>query len=101
MRVGAYHRHIAHYDVVQAFGKILTTALGHSFNIAAPAAFEYRVAGEYLSERTGVPTVDVVAPGYHSFEININKARSMLGYEPQNDIFRMIDRALQYRAQAS
>jgi len=95
-----YHRHIVHIDdVVQAFGKMLgnPTALGHSFNIAAPSAFEYRVAGDYLSERTGVPTVDVTAAGYHSFEINIAKARAMLGYEPQNDIFRMIDRALDYR----
>jgi len=99
-----YHRHIVHIDdLVQAFGKTLgnPTALGHSFNIAAPAAFEYRVAGDYLSERTGVPTVDVVAAGYHSFAININKARSLLGYEPQNDIFRMIDRALQYRERAN
>lgn len=99
-----YHRHIVHIDdVVQAFGRILgnPTALGHSFNIAGPSAFEYRVAGGYLSERTGVPTVDVVAPGYHSFEINITKARTMLGYAPENDIFRMIDRALEYRQRAN
>jgi len=99
-----YHRHIVHIDdLVQALGRILgnPTALGHSFNIAAPSAFDYRVAGDYLSERTGVPTVNVTAAGYHSFEINITKARSMLGYDPQNDIFRMIDRALEYRERAN
>ncbi len=99
-----YHRHIVHIDdVVQAFGKIIgnPTALGHSFNIAGPSAFDYRVAGDYLSERTGVPTIDIVCPGYHSFEINITKARTMLGYAPENDIFRMIDRALQHREQAN
>ncbi|MGD9494862.1 MAG: NAD-dependent epimerase/dehydratase family protein [Armatimonadota bacterium] len=99
-----YHRHIVHIDdVVQAFGRILgnPTALGQSFNIAGPAPFDYRVAADYLSERTGVPTIDIVCPGYHSFEIDINKARCMLGYEPQNDIFRMIDRALDYREHAN
>jgi len=99
-----YHRHIVHIDdVVQAFGKIIgnPTALGHSFNIAGPSAFDYQVAGDYLSECTGVPTIDIVCPGYHSFEINITKARTMLGYAPENDIFRMIDRALQHREQAN
>ncbi len=99
-----YHRHIVHIDdVVQAFGKILgnPSAINQSFNVAAPSAFEYRVAGDYLSERTGAPTIDIACPGYHSFEINITKARAMLGYEPRNDIFRMIDRALQYRERAN
>ncbi len=99
-----YHRHIVHIDdVVQAFGKILGNpgAIGESFNIAGPAPFDYRAAGDYLAEATGVPTVDIACPGYHSFEIDINKARSMLGYEPRNDIFRMIDRALEYREHAN
>ncbi len=99
-----YHRHIVHIDdVVQAFGRILgnPTAINESFNIAAPAPFDYRQAAEYLSQRTGTPTIDLAIPGYHSFEIDINKARSMLGYAPENDIFRMIDRALQYRARAN
>jgi nucleoside-diphosphate-sugar epimerase len=96
-----YTRHIVHIDdVVQAFGLILgnPVAIGESFNIAAPAAFNYRPATEYLSERTGTPIVDVPAAGYHSFEIDINKARCILGYRPENDIFRMIDRALEWRA---
>lgn len=95
-----YNRHIVHIDdVVQAFGLILgnPVAIGESFNIAGPSAFNYRPATNYLSERTGVPTIDVPAPGYHSFEIDINKARSILGYRPENDIFTMIDRALEWR----
>ena len=95
-----YHRHIVHIDdVVQAFGQLLgnPAALGESFNIAGPAPFNYRPATDYLADQTGVPTVDVPCPGYHSFEIDINKARSVLGYRPENDIFRMIDRALEYR----
>ncbi|MEA3247624.1 MAG: hypothetical protein U9Q74_15835, partial [Gemmatimonadota bacterium] len=99
-----YHRHIVHIDdVVRAFGRILgnPSAIGESFNIAGPAPFDYRAAANYLSERIGVPTVDVACPGYHSFEIDINKARSMLGWEPENDIYRMIDRALQYRERSN
>jgi len=95
-----YHRHIVHIDdVVQAFDLILgnDAALGESFNIAGPAAFNYRPATDYLSEKTGIPTIDVPAPGYHSFQIDISKARAMLGYAPDNDIFTMIDRALEWR----
>ena len=98
----AYHRHIVHIDdVMQAFDKILgnPAALGHSFNIAGPAAFNYVPAAGYLSEKTDIPTIEIKCPGYHSFEINITKARSMLGYAPENDIFTMIDRALAYRQQ--
>jgi UDP-glucose 4-epimerase len=93
-----YRRHIVHIDdVMQAFGLMLgnPAALGTSFNIAGPAAFDYRVAANYLSQKTGLPTLEIVCPGYHSFEINISRARSILGYNPQNDIFTMIDRALQ------
>jgi len=92
-----YRRHIVHVDdVMQAFGLMLgnPAAVGTSFNIAGPAAFDYRVAANYLSEKTGLPTLEIVCPGYHSFEINISRARSILGYAPQNDIFTMIDRAL-------
>lgn len=94
-----YHRHIVHIeDLMQAFGLMFAnpSALGHSFNIAAPAPFEYRVAAEYLSRRTGIPTVEIACPGYHSFAININKARSMLGYDPQYDFCRIADSALAY-----
>ncbi len=98
-----YHRHIVHLDdVMQAFGRMLgnPSAVGQDFNIAGPAAFEYRVACEYLSEKLGIPTIEIVCPGYHSFEIDTTKARSMLGYAPENDIFRMIDRAIAWRGQA-
>jgi nucleoside-diphosphate-sugar epimerase len=99
-RAVPYDRHIVHIDdVVQAFGLILGNhvAIGRSFNIAGPSAFNYGPATEYLSEKTRVPVIEVPAPGYHSFEIDINRARTVLGYRPENDIFTMIDRALQWR----
>ena len=94
-----YHRHIVHIeDVLQAFGLMLgnPAALGHSFNIASSAPFDYRVAATYLAERMDLPTVEIACPGYHSFCININKARSMLGYDPCYDFRAMADSALEY-----
>ena len=97
-----YYRHIVHIDdVMQAFEKMLgnPTALGEDFNIASPAPFEYSVAGAYLAQKLSLPTIDIPCPNYHSFAIDISKARSVLGYAPQNDIFTMIDRAIAYREQ--
>jgi nucleoside-diphosphate-sugar epimerase len=94
-----YNRHTVHIeDVMQAFGKILgnPAALGESFNIAAPSAFNYRPAAEYLSQKMGIPTLELVCAGYHSFAINITKARSMLGYDPQYDFRRLADSALDH-----
>jgi nucleoside-diphosphate-sugar epimerase len=93
-------RHIVHVDdVMQAFDRTLgnPSALGQTFNIAGPAAFDYRIAGNYLSEKLGVPSVELRCPNYHPFEINITRARTILGYAPENDIFRMADRAIAER----
>ncbi len=90
-------RHIVHMDdVMQAFDRMIDNpvALGQTFNIAGPSAFDYRLAAEHLSQQLGVATVEISSPKYHSFEINIARARSVLGYAPENDIFRMTDRAL-------
>lgn len=94
-------RHIVHVDdVMQAFDRMLGNpeALGQTFNIAGPAAFDYRVAAEYLSKKLGVPTVEIPSPQYHPFEINITRARTVLGYAPENDFIRMADRAIAARA---
>ncbi len=83
-------RHIVHVDdVMQAFSRMLgnASALGQTFNIAGPSAFDYRVAAEYLSEKTGEPVIELRCPDYHSFEINITRARTVLGYAPENDFF--------------
>ena len=96
-----FRRHIVHIDdVMQAFDRTLgnPSALGQSFNIAAPTAFDYRVAAEYLSGKLGVPTIEIACPEYYSFEINITRARTVLGYAPENDFFRMADRAIEARA---
>jgi nucleoside-diphosphate-sugar epimerase len=97
----ALKRHIVHVDdVMQAFDKMLgnAAAINQSFNIAAPAAFNYRVAAEYLSSKMNVATVDIPCK-YFGFEININRARGILGYAPENDFFAIADRALEFRKQ--
>jgi UDP-glucose 4-epimerase len=95
-----YRRHIVHMqDVLQALDLALDnpSALGQSFNIAAPAPFEYRVAAQYLAAQLELPTLEVPCPGYHSFEINITRARTVLGYTPAYDFFAIADAALQHR----
>ncbi|MCE5237784.1 NAD(P)-dependent oxidoreductase [bacterium] len=95
-----YTRHIVHLDdVVQAFDKALghPAAIGETFHIAAPRAFRYDEAAAYLAPKVGLETATITASGYHSFEINVSKARRMLAYDPQYDIFGIIDKALQWR----
>jgi UDP-glucose 4-epimerase len=95
-----YARHIVHLDdVVQAFDLALgnPAALGETFNIAAPRAFRYDEAAAYLAPKVGLETCTITAAGYHSFEINVSKARRVLGYAPQYDIFGIIDKALEWR----
>jgi UDP-glucose 4-epimerase len=94
-------RHIVHIDdVMQGFGLMLgnPSANGQAFNIAAPAPFDYGVAASYLSERLGIPTVEIRCPDYHPFEIDISRARGVLGYAPENDFFRIADRAIEAAA---
>lgn len=96
-------RHIVHVDdLMQAFDRALgnPSALGQTFNIAGPSAFDYRVAATYLGDKLGVPTVDLRCPKYHPFEINITRARTVLGYAPENDFFRMAERAIAARNEA-
>jgi len=95
-----YTRHIVHLnDVVQAFDRALgnPASLGETFNIAAPAAFQYDKAADYLAAKTGMKTATITASGYHSFEINIGKARKVLGYDPQYDIYKIIDAGLEWQ----
>ncbi len=91
-------RHIVHVkDVAAAFLLALERpeSAGGTFNIAAPEAFSYDEAAAYLSEKTGMPTVEVKIPEAHDFRIDISKARAELGYAPEYDTKRIIDEALE------
>lgn len=96
-------RHIVHIDdVIHALDRMIDrpAALNEDFNIAGPAAFDYRGAAACLAEKTGLPSVEIPCPDYHSFEIDISKARRLLGYDPRNDFATMADRAIAWRAGA-
>ena len=86
-------------DVVQsvllAIGN--QASIGHAFAIVAPSAFTYDVMAKYISEKLDIPTVEFVNPEYHDFEHCLAKSRSILGYNPQYDIFKIVDDAIAFR----
>lgn len=95
-------RHIVHIDdVMHALDRMIDNpaAFNEDFNIAAPAAFDYRSAAACLAEKTGLPTIEIPCPDYHGFEIDISKAREKIGFAPQNDFATMADKAIAYRNQ--
>jgi UDP-glucose 4-epimerase len=84
-------------DIVQGLLLLLErpAAVGEAFNLSGAAPFSFDQAVPYLSERTGIPYVEARIPGmpirvHHSTA----KARSLLGYAPEYDIFKSIDSAL-------
>jgi UDP-glucose 4-epimerase len=84
-------------DLVQGLLLLLDrpAAIGEAFNLSGPSPFSYDEAVPYLAERTGQPVIDVQIPGppiriHHSTA----KARAMLGYRPQHDLFSTFDAAL-------
>ena len=85
---------------MQAFGKVLGNekAFGRDYNIAASEPFQYRRAADYISGKLGIPTVDIPNPQYHSFSIDISRARREIGYSPEKDIEQMVDMAIEARA---
>ncbi|NIA06474.1 MAG: NAD-dependent epimerase/dehydratase family protein [Actinobacteria bacterium] len=96
----AYKRHIVGVqDVVQAFLLALGNerAVGETFNIAAPSAFSYDALSRYISEKLDIPVVEFERDGRYDFQIDINKARAVLGYRPGYDVFRLVDEAIEFR----
>jgi UDP-glucose 4-epimerase len=86
-------------DVVQSFLLALgnPAAVGETFNIAAPAAFSYDVLAKHMADQLDLPVVNFTCRAAHDFRININKARSVLGYRPQWDALRIANDAIAWR----
>ncbi|MDD5483150.1 MAG: NAD(P)-dependent oxidoreductase [Kiritimatiellae bacterium] len=72
-------------------------AVGQAFAITGPAPFSYAVAAEYAAKKLDLPVVEFTCDYFHDFNHSIAKARSILGYNPQYDILRIIDDALAFR----
>ncbi|MBN1852422.1 MAG: NAD(P)-dependent oxidoreductase [Pirellulales bacterium] len=93
-------RHIvAVEDCVQAHRLALTREgiEGQTFMIAMDNPFDYVEVAEYTAKKLGIETLDLVDPVGQDFAIDISKARYLLGYRPDDDIFRLIDRAVEFR----
>ena len=69
-----------------------TECIGNVFNISGPEPFKYDKAVPYLSKKLDIPYIDVKIDGPSiNIEHSIEKARTVLGYDPKFDIFRTID----------
>lgn len=88
-------------DVVQSIMLAIgnPTAIGEAFNVAAPAPFSYDTLANYVAEKLNLPVVPFEVTEFHDFRIDLSKSRSVLGYDPQWDIFRIVDAALEFRKQ--
>jgi UDP-glucose 4-epimerase len=80
-------------DIVQGLTLLLDRpeAVGQAFNLAGPAPFSYGEVIPFLAERANLTYLDAIIPGdpiriHHS----IAKARALLGYNPQYDVFTSI-----------
>jgi nucleoside-diphosphate-sugar epimerase len=93
-------RHIvALPDVVQSIMLSIgnKSAIGKSFGIAAPSPFTYDVLSKYISEKLNIPVLSFAVPEFNDFRHDISFARSVLGYNPAYDIFKIVDDAVTFR----
>lgn len=93
-------RHIVSIDdVVDSFLLALRkpAAIGRTFNIAGPAPFSYDILSEYIAHKLDLPVAKFTCRQGHDFEIDITKARTVLGYQPKVDILRLADNAIAWR----
>ena len=87
-------------DVVQgcvtALGK--PAAFGEIFQLGAPKAFTWDEIIPHMSKRMGVPYVILALKGEPtSYEFDITKARTVIGFNPQYDAIRMIDTDVDFK----
>ncbi len=73
-------------------------AVGEAFNLAGAESTSWEVAVKLIHEMTGLPYYDRVIKHYWGYDMNIRKAQSLLGYNPQYSIQTMISDALDYRS---
>jgi len=72
-------------------------AVGETFNLAMASPFSYEEAIPYISKALKIPYLKAVLPLKPIRQnMSVSKARMLLGYDPQYDIFKMVDSALAY-----
>jgi hypothetical protein len=74
-------------------------AFGQICQLAGPRPFTWAGGIPYLAEKLGLEYVDVnladQIPTYDEFDLT--KSQRLLGFQPEYDIFKMIDQALAFR----
>jgi UDP-glucose 4-epimerase len=98
----SYKKHIADVnDIVRGILSALdkSAAFGQVFQLAGPAPFSWEEVIPYLAQKLGRDYIDVklaeLTPTYYEFDLA--KGRRLLGFQPEMDIFKMIDQALAFR----
>ena len=98
----SYKKHIADVrDIMLGFLSALgkPEAIGETFHLAGPTPFTWEETVPYLAEKLSVDYVDVRlaenTPTYYEF--SLVKGARLIGYQPQFDIFKMIDSAIEFR----
>ena len=73
-------------------------AIGETFQLAGPRPFTWDEAVDRLATHLEIPVVEAsVGPPPTFYEYDLSKPRGLLGFDPQYDIVRMIDDAMEFR----
>jgi len=72
-------------------------AVGEAFNMVSPVPVSYTTAARLIADNTDRPYRDVVMPFYWGPHVSNEKARSMLGYNPQYSFDKMVETALAFQ----
>lgn len=72
-------------------------AIGDVFNMVGPVPTSCVAAAKLISEKTGRPYREVRMPFLWAFFVSNDKARTILGYNPEYDFPKMVESALAFR----
>ena len=85
-------------DIVQGLVATLgnTGAIGEVLHLAGPKPFTFDDVIPYLARKLEIPMIEATASPPNHYELDISKARRLIGFDPQYDILRMIDDAIDF-----
>lgn len=72
-------------------------AIGEAFDMTGPPPVTYASAARLLADATGRPYRDVTLPFYRGASSSNEKARAVLGYNPQYTFDKMVETALAHQ----
>ena len=72
-------------------------AIGEAFNMTGPPPVTYASAARLIADNTGRPYRDVKMPFFRGAKASTEKARVMLGYNPQYTFDKMVETALAHQ----